>query len=180
MGNAARGMCERGNWLDRTVGSAGRSDVQTGTEVEVLKLMIDFQRFEMVRLATGLTEEQSRWRPHDDANSIAELMSHLAWVERWWFDHVFAGGSVDPSADPRWPGFAAAGDQPISQLIESYWAAWQRSDEVLAGADLDDEVATDHGPTSLRWIVVHMIEETARHAGHADITRQMIDGFRAT
>lgn len=154
--------------------------MQTGTEAEVLKLMLDFQRFEMVRLATGLTDEQSRWRPHDDANSIAELMSHLAWVEHWWFDHVFAGGAVDPSADPRWPGFAAAADQPINQLIESYWAAWHRSDQVLVGADLDDEVSTDHGPTSLRWIVVHMIEETARHAGHADITRQLIDGFRST
>ena len=154
--------------------------VQTGTEADVLKQMLDFQRFEMVRLATGLTEEQARWRPHEEANSIAELLSHLAWVERWWFDHVFAGGSDDPSAHPQWPGFAAAGDQPISDLITSYWAAWRRSDEVLVGGDLEDVVSTDHGPTSLRWIVVHMIEETARHAGHADITRQLIDGSRST
>ena len=168
------------NWLDRAARSANSLDVQTGTEAEVLKLMLDFQRFEVIRLASGLTEEQGRWRPHEDANSLAELLSHLAWVERWWFDHVFAGGKTDPSADPLWPGFAAAADQPISQLVASYLSAWQRSDEVWVGADLEDVVATDHGPTSLRWIVVHMIEETARHAGHADITRQMIDGFRAS
>ena len=154
--------------------------MQTGSETDVLKLMLDFQRFEMIRLASDITEEQGRWRPHDEANSMAELLSHLAWVERWWFGHVFAGGPVDPSADPRWPGFAAADGQPIGQLIAAYVEAWQQSDEVWAAADLDDEVPTDHGPTSLRWIVVHMIEETARHAGHADITRQMIDGFRAT
>src|SRR5688572_18231556 len=114
--------------------------------------MLDFQRFEMVRLASGLSDEQARWRPHDDANSLAELLSHLAWVECWWFDHVFAGGTADPSADPRWPGFVAAADQPISELIASYLAAWQRSDEVWVAADLDDVVSTDHGPTSLRWI----------------------------
>lgn len=154
--------------------------MQTGSEADVLKLMLDFQRWEMVRLADGLTDEQGRWRPHADANSIAELISHLAWVERWWFDDVFAGGPDDVSADPRWPGFVAAGERPMRELVDSYAAAWRRSDEVWARASLDDEVETDHGPTSLRWIVVHMIEETARHAGHADITRQLIDGFRAS
>ena len=153
--------------------------VQTGSETDVLKLMLAFQRLEMVRLASGLTEEQARWRPHPDANSIAELLSHLAWVERWWFDSVFAGGP-DLSADPRWPGFVAADDHPRRDLIASYTSAWQRSNEVWDAASLDDEVDTEHGRTSLRWIVVHLIEETARHAGHADITRQLIDGFRAS
>ena len=154
--------------------------MQTGSEADVLKLMLDFQRWEMVRLASGLTDDQARWRPHAEANSIAELLSHLAWVERWWFDDVFAGGAGDLSTDPRWPGFVAAGEQPLEDLIASYATAWRRSDDVWAGAGLDDEVETEHGPTSLRWIIVHMIEETARHAGHADITRQMIDGFRAS
>jgi uncharacterized damage-inducible protein DinB len=153
--------------------------VQTGSETAVLKLMLAFQRLEMVRLASGLTDEQGRWRPHADANSIAELLSHLAWVERWWFDSVFSGGP-DLSTDQRWPGFAASDGQSMGELIASYTSAWQRSNEVWDGACLDDEVETDHGPTSLRWIVVHMIEETARHAGHADITRQLIDGFRAS
>lgn len=153
--------------------------VQTGSETDVLKLMLAFQRLEMVRLASGLSDEQGRWRPHDDANSIAELLSHLAWVERWWFDSVFTGGR-DLSADPRWPGFVASDGHSIGELIALYTSAWQRSNEVWDAASLDDEVETDHGPTSLRWIVVHMIEETARHAGHADITRQLIDGFRAT
>jgi len=141
--------------------------------------MLAFQRLEMVRLAAGLTEDQGRWRPHADANSIAELLSHLTWVERWWFESVFAGGP-DLSEDPRWPGFVVAADQPMDGLIASYTSTWTRSNEVWDGATLDDEVETEHGPTSLRWIVVHLIEETARHAGHADITRQMIDGFRAS
>lgn len=153
--------------------------MQTGTETDVLKLMLAFQRLEVVRLASDLTEAQARWRPHTEANSIAELVSHLTWIERWWFESVFAGGP-DLSADPRWPGFVAAGDGSMGELIASYASAWQRSNEVWDGARLDDEVQTDHGPTSLRWIVVHLIEETARHAGHADITRQLIDGFRAS
>lgn len=153
--------------------------MQTGSETDVLKLMLAFQRLEMVRLASDLTDEQGRWRPHADANSIAELLSHLAWVERWWFESVFAGGP-DLSADPSWPGFVDATDRSIPDLIASYKSAWTRSNEVWDGASLDAEVQTEHGPTSLRWIVVHMIEETARHAGHADITRQMIDGLRAS
>ena len=153
--------------------------MQTGTEADVLKLVLAFQRLEMIRLASDLTEAQGRWRPHADANSIAELVSHLAWVERWWFESVFAGGP-DVSTDPRWPGFVAADDRSMDDLIASYTSAWQRSNEVWDGASLDDEVETEHGPMSLRWIVVHLIEETARHAGHADITRQLIDGFRAS
>lgn len=151
--------------------------VQTGSETDVLKLMLAFQRLEMVRLASGLTDAQARWRPHAEANSIAELVSHLTWVERWWFESVFAGGP-DVSADPMWPGFVAAAGQSMEDLLASYRSAWERSNAVWDGATLDDDVDTDHGPTSLRWIVVHMIEETARHAGHADITRQLIDGFQ--
>lgn len=154
--------------------------MQTGTEAEVLKLMLDFQRVEMVRLATGLTAEQAAWRPHDEANSIAEMISHLAWVERWWFGHVFGGSALNPKDDPLWPGFAAAGERPIAELVEFYVEAWKESDVVWVGADLEEVVPTKHGPTSLRWIVVHLIEETARHAGHADITRQMLDGTRST
>ena len=153
--------------------------MQTGTETDVLKLMLAFQRLEVIRLASDLTEDQGRWRPHAEANSIAELVSHLAWVERWWFESVFAGGP-DLSADPNWPGFVAAEGRSMGDLIASYTSAWQRSNQVWDGAHLDHEVDTEHGPTSLRWIVVHMIEETARHAGHADITRQLIDGFRAS
>lgn len=151
--------------------------MQTGSETEVLKLMLAFQRLEMIRLASDLTEAQSHWRPHAGANSIAGMISHLAWVERWWFESVFQGGP-DVRADPRWPGFAAADDQSMADLIASYSSAWQRSNEVWDAASLDDEVDTHHGPTSLRWIIVHMIEETARHAGHADITRQLIDGMQ--
>lgn len=153
--------------------------MQTGSETDVLLLMLDFQRIEMVRLASDLTEEQGRWRPHAEANSIAELLSHLEWVERWWFESVFSGGT-DISADPRWPGFVAAEDRSMGDLIASYASVWQRSNDIWLGASLEDEVDTKHGPTSLRWIVVHLIEETARHAGHADITRQMIDGFRSS
>src|SRR6185295_17786895 len=111
------------NWLDRRGEPANVRAVQTGSETDVLKLMLAFQRLEMVRLASDLTEAQGRWRPHADANSIAELVSHLAWVERWWFESVFAG-APDLSADPRWPGFVAAEDRPMGDLIASYTSAW--------------------------------------------------------
>ena len=108
------------------------------------------------------------------------LVKHLAWVERWWFEHVFGGKDVDfpwsdedPDAD-----FRVEPDETVADIVVLYEAAVATSNAIIAGADLDDTAKGDsgRGSPSLRWIVGHMIEETARHAGHADIVRELVDG----
>jgi hypothetical protein len=109
------------------------------------------------------------------------MVKHLAYVERSWFQMYFAGGPVD---------FPWAKDEPDQDIdfriaptdtIESISALYQqeiaRSREIVAGASLEDlSKNQERGLRSLRWILVHMIEETARHAGHADILRELTDG----
>ena len=148
----------------------------TGTESEVLREMLYFQRLEILRSVAGLTAADVHWKPHPEANSLIGIVSHLAWVERFWFQQIVAGGQpadrgpafdVDPAATPE-------------AVTARYLAALARSNEIWEATELDQTFDSDEGEVSLRWIVNHMIEETARHAGHADITRQLIDGSRAT
>ena len=96
------------------------------------------------------------------------LTNHLADAERIWLLHRFS--SADPSADP--PHAAT-----ITEASDRYRATWSVTDQVIAAANLDAECPPfDGGPAvSLRWILVHLLEETARHAGHADILRELLD-----
>lgn len=148
----------------------------TGTESEVLREMLYFQRLEIVRSIGGLSTADAHWKPHPEANSLIGIVSHLAWVERLWFQSVVGGGQPDD----RGPAFDVEPKETPEAVTAAYLAALTRSNEIWDAADLDQTFDSDEGKVSLRWIVNHMIEETARHAGHADITRQLIDGSKAT
>jgi hypothetical protein len=116
----------------------------------------------------------------------------MAYVEDWWFNQVFAGNpepepwaSVDWKADEDWDWHSAADDTPeqLRAILEDAIAASDRiTNEALAGPDGLDAAGQmpsrrDPGQHfNLRWIVVHMIEEYARHNGHADLIRESIDG----
>jgi Protein of unknown function (DUF664). len=109
--------------------------------------------------------------------SLLGILKHLAYVERWWFRAVFAGDDVefpwsdeDPDADWR-PEEGGT----VSSVLAFYDNECGRSRAVTAAASLED-LAPRHEPVSLRWILAHMLEETARHAGQADILRELIDG----
>lgn len=82
--------------------------------------------------------------------------------------------------DDRGPGFDVDPEETPEAVTARYLAALTRSNEIWAATALDAVFDSDDGRVSLRWIINHMIEETARHAGHADITRQLIDGTKAT
>ena len=121
------------------------------------------------------------------ALTLGALLHHLALVEDSWFrvrflgeQHVPPWDTVDWDADPDWEFSAAASVDP-DELREGYRAACERSRAVVrAAGDLDRLSARVSRQTGehfdLRWILLHMIEETARHAGHADLLRQAIDG----
>jgi uncharacterized damage-inducible protein DinB len=120
--------------------------------------------------------------PTSPAMSIAGLVSHLRWAEVFWIDVIFLGQSN------QWPGtdhdselqMRVGLERPLVELLDEYAAQAAHTDEVVASRDWDAEAACkdfDTGkPIALRYIVMHMIEETARHNGHLDILRELADG----
>jgi uncharacterized damage-inducible protein DinB len=148
----------------------------------MLSAFLDRYRETILWKLEGLSTEQASARLVPSVTTLLGVVKHLAFVERWWFQMNFAG---DPVGFP-WPEDEP--DQDIdfrvsaSDTIESVSALYQqeiaRSRAIVAGASLED-MGKDIGkvqPRSLRWIMVHMIDETARHAGHADILRELTDG----
>lgn len=154
--------------------------VATGTEREVLDAFLDGQREAVVRKALGLTETQLRHRHVPSATTLAGILRHLTAVERSWFQRRLAQRS-DDEVGPNNRGDDASWelgpDDTIDRLVDEYQAACDESRRIAAGMDLDDTVPHPRlGHISLRWVMVHLIEETARHAGHADILRELTDG----
>ena len=152
----------------------------SATELETLNAYLDWYRTVMIRKIEGLDPEGLRRSPVASGTSLGGLVKHLAYVERHWFGSSFGGLSLeypwtdeDPDAD-----FRLDDADTVESLTAFYQAECQRSrDLVAADPDLDRVVPASRGRmVSLRWILNHMIEETARHAGHADIIREMVDG----
>ena len=159
-----------------------QSDERT-TLVEFL----DYQRATFLSKIAGLTHEQmNRTLPPSDL-TLASLTKHLALVEDSWFQERFVGVEVEPWAsapfdeDPDWDLHSAQHHSP-TELVILYEAAVGRSQATLAEVTSLDEHSAEKDRRegieySMRWIMVHMIEETARHNGHADFIRQSIDGL---
>jgi hypothetical protein len=138
----------------------------------MLRGWLDLYRDIMVYKIEGLDEDQARFRPAPDAISLLNLIVHLTGVERRWFEHVIAGRTIERD---RAAEFSEIGITVVD-AIAAYREQWRRSDEVFESVgSLDDACPGESGYT-VRWVLHHMLEETARHAGHADITRQLIDG----
>src|SRR5687767_14266477 len=151
-------------------------------ERTMLLAFLDYYRETMIRKLEGLTEDQARWKPAESANSLISMVQHLAYVEQWWFRTCFAGEPDEPipgsDEDPD-IDFKVTDDKTIADAVMFYRSEFARANEIVkAASSLDDfsVVAARGKPRTLRWILVHMVEETARHAGHADITRELIDG----
>jgi hypothetical protein len=146
-----------------------------GDERAVLESFLDFHRGIVVRKVRGVPDGDARRRLVPSETTLAGLLRHLALVEENWFQRVLAGSAPpDDGEDTSWA--VAAGDT-VEGLVAAYEAACALSREIAARYSLDD---TGHhpllGPVSLRWVYVHMIEETARHVGHGDILREQTDG----
>jgi uncharacterized damage-inducible protein DinB len=120
--------------------------------------------------------------PGSPAMSLAGLVSHLRWSEAFWIDVIFLG---QPN---QWPGtdddselqMRAGLERPLADLLEEYAAQAAHTDEVIDSHGWDAESALSDGesgkPVTLRYIAMHLIEETARHNGHLDILRELADG----
>jgi hypothetical protein len=151
--------------------------------------LLDFlaaQRAAVLSIVAGLDEEAwhrsvvpSGWTP-------AGLVEHLGGAEWHWFQGVVAGKKPEPppgeELTPYDPTAAFVTDEPSAKIIAFYRDQCAESDAVLAVTPLSARPRGRHGrpgrdePPDVRWVVLHMIEETARHAGHLDIARELLDG----
>ncbi|MGQ0833200.1 MAG: DinB family protein [Microthrixaceae bacterium] len=143
-----------------------------GGERETLRVLLQYHRDSLVRKVAGIDDAAARRRFVGSDTTLMWLIKHAAGAEQRWVLWSFAGevGSVrDDSLLP---------DDTIASVVEDYRATWARVDAGIAAADLDDQCRAVSGDdvVNLRWIVAHLLEETARHAGHADILRELIDG----
>jgi Protein of unknown function (DUF664) len=147
-------------------------------EAQTLRALLQYQRESLASKADGVDEERARWSPVGSGTSLLWLLRHMAAAEVTWVLHRFAG------QDPVLPPAAEPPDDTLRAAADAYRQGWQRVDAVAfattvgTGAGLDELCrCPDPGPpVSLRWVLMHLLEETARHAGHADILRELIDG----
>lgn len=155
-------------------------------EREMLDGYLEAYRAMILRKTAGLDSEQLATRLPPSTMTLGGLLKHLAAVEDDWFNGDVAGNeypepwaSVDAAGAAEWVWASAADDTP-TELHDLFEAACARSREACASVDSLDTMSvgtdSDGEPWSLRWIYVHMIEEYARHVGHADLIRESIDG----
>jgi uncharacterized damage-inducible protein DinB len=122
-----------------------------------------------------LDDEQLRWTPAPTANSLGAIVTHLGYAERLWVRVIFAGETMDMSWRPHM--FDVPEVWSVDDVVAFYRAETAAADTVLdRAASLDLPSAAEIRPTTLRWVVTHLLEETARHVGHMDITRELLDG----
>jgi hypothetical protein len=158
----------------------------SGPERDQLAAFLDGQRAVLLRKTEGLSAEQLAATHPPSTLTLGALLNHGALNEDWWFSVQFAGNpqaeqwrEFDWEAGVDWEMDSAADLSP-DELRERYEAACAHSRTIVARAESLDVRSAALSRTGeafdLRWIVLHMIEETARHAGHADLIRESIDG----
>ncbi|MCW2749357.1 MAG: DinB family protein [Aeromicrobium sp.] len=150
-----------------------------GPERESLIGFLDFQRETVIWKSTGLSDADATRSLVPSPTTVSGLIQHLTDVERSWFRTDMEGevGVAERrTTEDRDGAFRVAADVSLDDLIADYRAACDESRAVVARHELDDRCALHDHRYTLRWIMLHLIEETARHAGHIDILRELLDG----
>jgi hypothetical protein len=143
-----------------------------GGERSTLCALLQYQRESIVRKVAGVDDDTARQSPVPTGTSLLWLLEHLARAETLWVCRRFAG------LDVSLPDDTVGAQDTVAGAVEQYRDTWARVDAIVADASLDDlcRDVGDDSPVDLRWVLAHLLEETARHAGHADILRELIDG----
>jgi uncharacterized damage-inducible protein DinB len=149
-------------------------------EKDQILRFLDYTRGCVLRKVEGVSDDDARLPRTPSGTSIGGLVKHLAWVERGWLQmrllgHEIGGPSTeaDPDGDLRMePG------ETVAELVADYRRSAEETVAIFGGHELDEMTVNpgSRGPVSLRWIGWHLVEETARHAGHLDILREQLDG----
>ncbi|MBW8752191.1 MAG: DinB family protein [Propionibacteriales bacterium] len=144
------------------------------TQVEAF---LDANRDDLVETLDGLTEDQARRRLVPSLTTPLGLLKHVTWAEQVWFHVGLAGRTREELGIPHEndPSWEVTDDDTISSVVAEYRRVCAEAREIASAYSLDDLVLHNRrGPLTLRWLYLHMIEEIARHAGHADILREQI------
>jgi uncharacterized damage-inducible protein DinB len=151
------------------------------------------QRLLVLTAAHGLTDDEARLAPSASSLSVGGLIKHLASMERGWIDMIVQrvpeATSPDDRASDYFDDFRLKDHETLADVIERYQQVAAETERVIASIDdLGRAVPVPQGVPwfpadveawSVRWVLLHLIEETARHAGHADIVRETVDGADA-
>jgi uncharacterized damage-inducible protein DinB len=158
-------------------------------EREGLLGFLNQQRYVLRLTAYGLNDEEARATPTASPLSIGGLIKHLASVERYWAGIIVQRGAAADNQNDYLSRFQLTDDQTVAGVLADYEEACNETDSVVGSFnDLADAVPIPSGvpwfPSdvdawSVRWVILHLITETARHAGHADIIRESLDGGTA-
>ncbi|MGK5675901.1 DinB family protein [Micromonospora sp. URMC 106] len=145
-------------------------------ELDTALAFLSFARSCVLKKVAGLSEEQLRRRLVVSDTTLLGLVQHLTDAERYWFGYTFAGDPRHADVDFD---MVVEPDRSPEQVLADYRAAIAESDaHLVAAAGLEVRTARPVGdsPRTLRWVLAHMTSETTRHAGHADILRELVDG----
>jgi uncharacterized damage-inducible protein DinB len=150
-------------------------EAQPLDEMPMARAWLQHLRDSAVFKLEGLSPDQIRWRPAPTANSLGVIVVHLGYAERLWLRAIYAGEQMDLGW--RAHMFELPEGWAVDDVVRFYRAENALVDAVLDRASsFDLPSAGELRPTTLRWAVYHLIEETARHVGQMDITRELLDG----
>jgi uncharacterized damage-inducible protein DinB len=144
-----------------------------GDERKTVLALLQYQRDSFMKKVSGVSEEAARQSPVASGTSLLWLMKHMARAESLWLLHRFAGQDAVIEDEQVGPA------DTLQSAIAAYQQTWERTDAVVAAERSLSELCRNVGneaPVNLRWVLMHLLEETARHAGHADVLREMVDG----
>jgi uncharacterized damage-inducible protein DinB len=164
-----------------------------GDERDALRVFVEYHQSSYPALAFGLTDDQARAKPTVSALSIGGLIKHATGVQRAWMERVQAAPAFPPQDDRPFEEIVAAyhdeyvmrEDETLAELLDAFKAQNAETLRILDSADLDTPVPVPHDVPwfpkdidnwTVRWVIHHLINELARHAGQGDIIRESIDG----
>lgn len=154
-------------------------------ERATLQTFLSYARATAVAKCEGMSDEDARKAPLPDSPlmTVAGLVSHLRWVEHWWFEVVFLGEEERAPWTKEAPDLDFTPDptRTLADVVAEYTRACAEIDDKLAAADLDALSARkgrEGDAFTLRWVIGHLIEETSRHNGHLDVVRELVDGVK--
>ncbi len=152
-----------------------------GDEAAVVSWLLDYHRHVLLRKVDGITDTQARATIAASDLTLLGLIRHLAVVEQYWFGDVFLG-SDEPShwddPDDRDRDFHPLAHDTLADAVATLRSEIDRARQITSSTSFDAMAVgrREDRPVRLRWIMVHLVEEYARHCGHADLLRQSIDG----
>ena len=142
-----------------------------GDERELVLGWLEYLRTSLLRKLDGLTEEQARWTPDGALIPLLGVVNHLTHVEWRWLNGKMLGAETSRSEAEFRPG----PEVTVAAAVARYRERGQATARIVRSIPMT-EPCRDGSGRDLRWVLLHLVEETARHAGHADATRELLDG----